>query len=422
MEDSGQPQARSRRAMTGLFGWSGDNALLVILFTVFLDMMGIGIIIPVLPSLIANLSHEGMSGASVDGGWLFMAYSATQFLCGPLIGNLSDAHGRRPVLLLSVFGLGVDYLVTAYAPTIGWLFLGRLLAGFCGASYTTASAYVADVTPSEGRAKAFGLIGAAFGIGFVLGPAIGGLLGQFGPRTPFFVAAACSLANFACAYFVLPESLSLENRRPFQLARANPLGAVLQLRRHSLLIRWAVAIFLTFLAQAVYPAVWAFAAIERYGWDATSIGLSLAFFGIVSALFQGALVGPSIRLMGERRAALVGLVAALLTALGYAGATQGWMIYPLIVIGGLQGIAMPAVNALMSHEVEADAQGELQGAVASLQALGSVFGPPLMTQVFAVFTGKSGTPYLPGAPFLVAAALFLIAIVLLPRHGRLDRP
>lgn len=400
--------------------WSGGRALAIIFVTVLLDMMGIGIIVPVLPSLIARLAGEGISNASVIGGWLFMAYSATQFLLGPTIGNLSDAYGRRPVLLVSILGLGIDYLVTAFAPTVGWLFVGRLLAGLCGASYTTACAYVTDVTPPAERARAFGLLGAAFGIGFVLGPVIGGLLGHFEPRMPFFVAAGCSLLNFAVAYFVLPESLPRENRRRFDLTRANPLGAMLVLRTHPHMVRWAAAIFLTFLAQAVYPSVWAFATIERYGWDATEIGLSLAFFGIVSAVFQGLLIGPSIRRMGERRAAFTSLVVAMLTALGYGFATQGWMIYALIVLGGFQGLAMPAVSALMSHEVEADAQGELQGAVASLQALGSVAGPPLMTGVFALFTNRQFPVQFVGAPFLVAAGLFLLATVLLPRHRRLN--
>ena len=401
---------------------SGGGAFAVVLVSVLLDMVGIGIIVPVLPSLIESLSGQGISEASVVGGWLFMAYSATQFLCGPLIGNLSDAYGRRPVLLLSIFGLGVDYLVTAFAPTVGWLFLGRLLAGLCGASYTTASAYVADVTEPEERARAFGRIGAAFGIGFVLGPAIGGLLSHFGPRVPFFVASGCSLVNFAFAYFILPESLAPDRRRPFEWIRANPLGAMLALRARPILVRWGIAIFLTFLAQAVYPAVWAFATIARYGWDATRIGLSLAFYGIVSAVFQGTLVGPSIRLIGESRAARVGTVVAVLGALGYGFATQGWMIYALIVLGCFQGIAQPAIGALMSHEVDVDQQGELQGAVASLQALGSVFGPPLMTQVFAAFTRPGSSFTFAGAPFLLAAGLMLFAVLILPRDTRRRTP
>lgn len=400
----------------------GRNALFVVLLTVLLDMLGIGIIVPVIPALIESLAGKGISNASVIGGWLFMVYSAMQFLWGPVIGNLSDAYGRRPVLLLSILGLGLDYLVTAFAPSIAWLFVGRLLGGLCGASYTTASAYVADITAPEERAKAFGMIGAAFGIGFVLGPGIGGLLGQYGPKMPFFVAAGFSLLNFVYALVVLPESLPPERRRPFQLLRANPLGAVLALRRRRTMIRWAIAIFVTFLAQAVYPAVWAFAAIARYGWDAKSIGLSLAFYGAVSALFQGVLVGPAIRLMGERRAALVGMIVGVLAAAGYAWASEGWMVYVLIVFGGLQGFAMPAINALMSHEVEADAQGELQGAVASLQALGSVFGPPLMTGVFAFFISSRAPFQFPGAPFLLAAALMLAGALLLPRYRRLERP
>lgn len=385
-------------------------------------MLGIGIIVPVIPSLIESLAGHGISNASVIGGWLFMVYSAMQFLWGPVIGNLSDAYGRRPVLLLSIFGLGADYLVTAFAPSIAWLFVARLVAGLCGASYTTASAYVADITEPEERAKAFGKIGAAFGAGFVLGPGIGGLLGQFGPKMPFFVAAGFSLLNFLYALVVLPESLPPDRRRPFVFIRANPLGAVLALRRHPLLIRWAVAIFITFLAQAVYPAVWAFAAIARYGWGEASIGLSLAFYGAVSALFQGVLVGPAIRLLGERRAALVGMIIGVLAATGYALANQGWMVYVLIVFGGLQGFAMPAINALMSHEVEADAQGELQGAVASLQALGSVFGPPLMTGVFAFFTSSKAPFAFAGAPFLLAAVLMLAGALLLPRYRRVSRP
>ena len=400
----------------------GKNALFVVLLTVLLDMLGIGIIVPVIPTLIESLAGTGISNASVIGGGLFMVYSAMQFLWGPVIGNLSDAYGRRPVLLLSIFGLGMDYLVTAFAPNIAWLFAARLLAGLCGASYTTASAYVADITAPEDRAKAFGMIGAAFGAGFVLGPGVGGLLGQFGPKMPFFVAAGFSLVNFVYAFVVLPESLPPENRRPFQIVRANPLGAVLVLRRHRLLIRWAVAIFVTFLAQAVYPAVWAFAAIARYGWNEAAIGLSLACYGAVSALFQGVLVGPAIRFMGERRAARLGMVVGVAAAAGYAWASEGWMVYVLIVFGGFQGFAMPAINALMSYEVEADAQGELQGAVASLQALGSIVGPPLMTGVFAFFVSTKAPFQFPGAPFLLAAFLMLAGTLLLPRYRRLNRP
>ena len=353
------------------------RALAVVLASVLIDMMGIGIIIPVLPEMIRSIAGSDLSQASVVGGWLFVAYSAMQFVCGPAVGNLSDAYGRRPVLLASILGLGIDYLVTAFAPSIAWLFVGRIVAGALGASYTTANAYVADIAAPEDRARAFGLIGAAFGIGFILGPAIGGLLGHFGNRVPFLAAAACSIVNFAIGYFVL--------------------------------------------AQSVYISVWAFAAIARYGWNEVQIGISLALVGISSAVVQGVLVGPVIARLGEGRAALVSLGVACLSAVGYAVATEGWMVYALILLGAFQGIAMPAINALMSHEVTPERQGELQGAVASLQGIGSILGPLAMTQIFAAFTGPRAPVHFPGAPFAVAAALFGIATLLLVLTGRRTR-
>ncbi|WP_131115382.1 TCR/Tet family MFS transporter [Lichenihabitans psoromatis] len=396
-------------------------ALSVVLASVLLDMVGIGIVVPVLPEMIRAISGSDISQASVVGGWLFVAYSAMQFLCGPAIGNLSDAFGRRPVLLASILGLGLDYIVTAFAPSVGWLFVGRIIAGICGASYTTANAYIADITPPEGRAKAFGLIGAAFGIGFILGPAIGGLLGQFGHKVPFLAAAACSLLNFAFGYFVLPESLQPDMRRRFRWSRASPFGAVAALRRQPALTRWAIVLLLFFLAQAVYVSVWAYSAIARYGWSEAQIGISLALVGITSALVQGLLVAPIIRRIGERNAALIGVVAACLSAIGYMLASEGWMVYALIILGAIQGLAMPAINALMSHEVPAEAQGELQGAVASVQSLASILGPLLMTQIFAAFTAPGAPVLFPGAPFAAAAVLFGASTLLLlrtsPRPG-----
>lgn len=397
------------------------RALAVVLASVLIDMMGIGIIIPVLPELIRSIAGTDLSQASIVGGWLFVAYSAMQFVCGPAVGNLSDAYGRRPVLLASILGLGIDYLVTAFAPSIAWLFVGRIVAGALGASYTTANAYVADIAAPEDRAKAFGLIGAAFGIGFILGPAIGGLLGHFGNRVPFLAAAACSLINFAIGYFVLPESLVPEKRRRFRWRRANPFGAVAALGRQPVLMRWAGVLFLFFLAQTVYISVWAFAAIARYGWNEVQIGISLALVGISSAVVQGVLVGPIIARLGEGRAALISLGVACLSAIGYAVATEGWMVYALILLGAFQGIAMPAINALMSHEVTPERQGELQGAVASLQGIGSIVGPLAMTQIFAAFTGPRAAIDFPGAPFAVAAALFGIATLLLVLTGRRTR-
>ena len=394
------------------------RALAVILLSVLLDMMGIGIVVPVLPHMIRAIAQSDISEASIIGGWLFVAYSAMQFLFGPLVGNLSDAYGRRPVLLVSIVGLGLDYLVTAYAPTIGWLFIGRLVAGLCGASYTTANAYVTDITPPEHRARAFGYIGAAFGVGFVLGPAVGGLLGAYGPRVPFLAAAALSLINFAFGLVALPESLRPDNRRRLRWRRANPFGALMSLRRHPMLMRWAASLVLFFLAQSVYVAVWAFAAIARYGWTEKQIGLSLALVGVTSAVVQGALVSPIIRRVGEWRAAVASLTVACLSAIGFAAATEGWMVYALIVVGSLQGIAMPAVNAMMSHEVAPEQQGELQGAVASLQGIASIVGPFVMTQTFAAFTSPMAPFVFPGAPYAVSALLFALATVLLRRRRR----
>jgi DHA1 family tetracycline resistance protein-like MFS transporter len=393
------------------------KALAVVLLAVLIDMMGIGIVVPVLPDMIRSIAHSDISEASIIGGWLFVAYSAMQFVCGPIVGNLSDAYGRRPVLLAAVLGLGVDYIVTAYAPTIAWLFVGRIVAGFCGASYTTANAYISDITAPADRAKAFGLIGAAFGIGFILGPAVGGLLGQFGHQVPFLAAAGVSLVNFAIGVAFLPESLTRDNRRRFRWRRANPLGAILSLRHQPVLLRWAAALLLFFLAQSSYISVWAYAAIERYGWSEVEIGISLALVGISSAVVQGTLVGPIIRFMGERRAAIASLAIACVSAIGYAVAGRSWEVYVLIVVGAFQGIAMPAINALMSHEVEPEQQGELQGAVASVQGIASIVGPFAMTQIFAAFTGPAAYVDFPGMPYAVAAVLFgLSTLIVIRRH------
>ena len=397
------------------------RAMAVILMSVLIDMMGIGIVVPVLPELIRSVAHTDIWDATVVGGLLFAAYSAMQFAFGPLVGNLSDAYGRRPVLLVSIFGLCVDYLVTAYAPSIAWLFVGRSVAGLCGASYTTANAYVTDITPPEGRAKAFGYVGAAFGVGFVLGPAVGGLLGSFGPHVPFLAAAGLSLVNFVFGLVALPESLPRENRRRLRWRRANPFGAVVSLKRHPALLRWAGSLLLFFLAQSVYVSVWAFAAIERYGWDEKQIGLSLALVGITSAVVQGALVGPLIRVTGEWRAAVLGFVVATLSAVGFAAAGQGWMVYALIVAGSLQGVAMPAVNAMMSRKVAPEQQGELQGAVASLQGIASIVGPLIMTQTFAVFTGPAAPVTFAGAPYALSAVLFGLSTALFVSPSRRGR-
>lgn len=396
----------------------GKHALSFVLLTVLIDMIGIGIILPVLPGLIREIAHADLSRASVIGGWLFVAYSAMQFLFGPTIGNLSDAYGRRPILLLSIAGLGVDYALTAFAPNLFWLFTGRLVAGVCGASYSTANAFIADITEPEDRAKAFGMIGAAFGVGFIIGPALGGLLAEFGHRAPFFAAAGLSIANFIYGWIVLPETLPPEKRRGFDLARANPLGALIALRRHPILLTFGVVLFLHFLATNVYPAVWAYYTIYRYGWSEWEVGLSLAAFGVVTAIAQAGAVGPIIKRIGEYWAAAIALLVELVVGLGYALATRGWMIYALIVAGALQGLAMPAINAMMTKEVDDDAQGELQGAISSLMGIAAIFGPWMAAQLFGAFTGDQAIIELPGAPFLAATVLSLAALWIFMRARR----
>ena len=387
----------------------GRHALTFVFITVVVDMIGIGLILPVLPALIRELAHVDVAQAAVIGGWLLVAYSAMQFLCGPIVGNLSDAYGRRPVLLLALGGLGIDYVLCAFAPSIAWLFLGRLLAGTFGASHVTAYAYITDVTPADQRAKAFGMIGAAFGIGFVIGPAIGGLLGAYGPRVPFMAAAVLALANVAYGWFVLPESLPPEKRRPFRFKRANPVGSLAVLRKDPLLRDFGVVLFLHFLATAAYPAIWAYYTIYRYGWSELQVGLSLAVYGIVTAAVQGGLVGPIIARLGEWRTALLALCVEVAAGFGYGIASAGWFIYVLIVVGAPQNIALPAINAMMTRRVGASAQGELQGALASITGITAIIGPLIATQLFGHFTGPQAPMELPGAPFFAAMLLSAVA-------------
>lgn len=389
---------------------TSPHALTFVLITVLIDMIGLGIIIPVLPRLIESVAHVDIAQASMIGGWLFVAYSAMQFVFGPIIGNLSDAYGRRPVLLLSIGGLGIDYLFTAFAPTIAWLFLGRLIAGVCGASYSAANAFIADITKPEERAKAFGMVGAAFGVGFVLGPALGGVLAQFGDRAPFFAAAALSIANLIYGYIVLPETLAPEKRRPFELKRANPLGTLIAFRHHPFLLGAGLVLFLHFMANNVYPAIWAYYTIYRYGWSEFDVGLSLAAFGVITSVVQGGLVGFIIRHLGEWRAAAISLTLEAGVLIAYGLATKGWMIYALLIFSALSGIAMPAINAMMSHQVDDDAQGELQGAISGLMGITAILSPAMATQLFGLFAGKDAMIQLPGAPFFAAAIIAALAL------------
>ena len=400
---------------------TGSGAFVFVFIAVLVDSIGFGIILPVLPSLIMTLAHVNVAQAAEFGGWLAFVYALMQFFCAPVLGNLSDRFGRRPVLLFALLALGVDYLIMGSAPAISWLFVGRMVAGMAGASFTPAYASIADITPPEKRAQSFGLMGAAFGIGFILGPAIGGMLGSFGPRAPFFTAGAIALANTVFGFFALPESLPMESRRPFEWRRANPLGTLIQVRRYPLVLWLIGSVFLWQLGHQVLPSIWAFYTMSKFQWTSAQIGYSLAFVGLVMAFAQGVLTRALIpRLGGERPAAAVGMAFAILAYIGYAFATQGWMMYAVSATSMFFAMTYPSLNALMSQQIPHNAQGELQGAVASVYSLSAILGPPLMTQVFGLFSRTTAPLYFQGAPFLAAALLTLGSAALFTRAMRLS--
>lgn len=388
------------------------HAALFIFVTVVLDSMGIGIIIPVMPDLLQELSGLSVGEAAIWGGYLSFTYAAMQFLFSPAIGNLSDRFGRRPVLLISLATLGVDYIVMALAPNLWVLFVGRIIAGIAGATYATATAFLADVTPKEKRAAAFGLVGAGFGVGFILGPALGGLMGELGTRAPFYAAAAVAFANFLYGWLVLPESLPPEKRRAFEWKRANPLGAVQQISRFPMVAWLLVAAVLYNLAHMVYPAIWSFYTKEAFNWSNAQIGLSLAAVGVFFAIVQGGLIGWILKKLGEVRTAVFGFVMNVAGMTGLAFAQTDWQVYVLMPITALGAIVTPALTGLMANRVPDDQQGELQGLIASLQAIVAIVSPLFLTQLFGLFTKGDAPIYFPGAPF-VAAALFM-AIALVP--------
>jgi DHA1 family tetracycline resistance protein-like MFS transporter len=399
---------------------AGKHALVFVVVTVLLDIVGFGLIIPVLPRLLVELTGDTVSQAAIDGGWLAFVYAAMQFVCAPILGNLSDRYGRRPVLLFAVGALGVDYVVMGLAPTLAWLFLGRAISGMAGASFTPAYAFVADITPPEKRAQNFGLISAAFGVGFILGPALGGFLGTFGTRTPFFAAGCLSLLNLVYGTLVLPESLPLEARRAFDWRRANPLGTLLQMRKHPVVLGLLGALFLWMVAHQVMPSTWTFYTKFRFGWSEMMIGASLAAAGVVMAVSQATLMRVLVPRLGERRTALAGIAVASVGYFGYGMATASWMMFAWLVTWLLGALVMPSTNALMSHRVEKSAQGELQGAVASLFSLSSIVGPPLMTQLFGRFSAPDAPVHLPGAAFFASTLLAWTSFALYYRATRGD--
>jgi DHA1 family tetracycline resistance protein-like MFS transporter len=386
-------------------------AIRFIFITLLIDVAGLGLIIPVMPELIKSLTGGNNSDASEWAGWLTFAYAAMQFLFAPVIGNLSDQYGRRPVLLGSLLGFGIDYIVIALAPDMWWLFAGRIIAGIMGASFTTASAYIADISTAENRAQNFGMIGAAFGLGFIIGPIIGGLLGSLGTRVPFFVAAGLSLLNMLYGYFVLPESLPKEARRRFEWRRANPLGSLKQLRKHPEIGALVLSLVFIYIAAHAVQSNWSFFVIERLGWKEGLIGISLGMFGILIALVQTLGIKHSNKRLGNERSVYTGLALYTigLVLFGFASAT--WMMFAFMIPYCMGGIAGPALQAIISGHVPSNEQGELQGALTSLMSLTSIVGPLLMTHLFAYFT-KDAPIYFPGAPFIMGAILMLVSTLL----------
>jgi DHA1 family tetracycline resistance protein-like MFS transporter len=387
-------------------------ALGFIFITLLIDVIGIGIIIPVLPKLIEELIHGDLSEASRYAGWLTFAYAIMQFLFSPVLGGLSDRFGRRPVLLLSLFGFGLDYLLLVFAPSITWLFIGRLVAGIMGASFTTATAYIADVSTPENRARNFGMIGVAFGLGFIIGPLLGGVLGQYGSRVPFMVSAALTFLNWLYGLLVLPESLAPENRRAFSWARANPVGSLVQLKRYPVITGLIGSLLFIYLAGYATQSTWTYFTMERFGWNEAWVGYSLAFVGLMVALVQGGLVGLVVPKLGPNRSVYLGLLLYALGFLLFAFANRSWMMFAFIIPYALGGISGPSLQGIISGQVPANEQGELQGALTSLVSLTSIAGPPLMTNLFAYYTSPSAPLYFPGAPFLAGALLCLVSVLL----------
>lgn len=391
----------------------GRASIAVVFAIVMIDMLGFGIVAPVLPGLIMDLARVDIGTAAEYSGWLGAGYAVMQFVFAPVIGNLSDRFGRRPVLLAAILAMGLDYLLMALAPQLWWLVIGRLVAGLTGASFSAGYAYIADVTPPERRAANFGLMGMAFGFGFVTGPALGGILGATDPRLPFFAAAGLALANALFGFIFLKESLSRENRRPFDWRRANALSALKVLRGQSPTVLWFVAALGTWqLAHVVYPAVWSFFAIAAYGFSTREVGIALAMVGLSSALVQGGGLRLLLPRLGERRTVMLGIAGLLCSAVLYAIAQTTWQVYLAIAVGALQGFVQAPISALNSRAVDARSQGELQGAVQSVGSIAAIVGPPLYTQALARFSGPGAVLDLPAMPLLIAAAISLVTLAL----------
>ncbi|MDO6479156.1 TCR/Tet family MFS transporter [Shimia thalassica] len=392
--------------------------VIFIFMTVVIDSMGIGLIMPVMPDLIQELTGESLADAAIWGGVLSAAFALMQFLFGPVIGNLSDRFGRRPVLLISLVVMALDYVVMAVAGSIWLLFAGRIVGGITAATHSTASAYMADISAPDEKARNFGLIGAAFGVGFVFGPALGGLLAEFGTRAPFWGAAVLAAMNAALGWYVLKETVTDKIRRPFNWRRANPLGALLAVTKLPGLASLLLVFFCYQVATAVYPAIWSYFTAERFGWSPGMIGVSLAAFGLGFAIVQGGLVAPSIKRFGHRGTVALGLAIEVVTLCFLGVVNWGALVLAAVPFAALGALGMPALQGIMSRRVADDAQGELQGVLTSLMSLATIMSPLIMTQTFAYFSRPDATIYMPGAPFLLSAALLICGLVVFFRSSR----
>lgn len=383
-----------------------------IFITLLVDVMGWGLIIPVMPKLIAELKHISINEASAYGGLLLSSFAITQFLFAPVIGNLSDKFGRRPVLLFSLLGFGIDYIILALAPNYGWLFVGRVIAGITGASFTTAAAYIADISTAETRTKNFGMIGAAFGLGFVIGPALGGLLAGLGTRAPFYAAATLCLLNTLYGYFVLPESLPKENRRAFEWKKANPFGSLQFLRHTPGIGKMALCFFLIYLASQAVQGNWSFFTIHRFGWKESMVGISLAVVGVLVGAVQAGLTRVINPKIGNTNSIYAGLLLYTLGLLLFAFASQTWMMFAFLIPYCLGGIANPSLQATIATYVAPNQQGQLQGALTSLMSLSTIIGPLIMNNLFTYFTSNKAPFYFPGVSFLLGALFMLTSAVI----------
>lgn len=395
-----------------------NAAMPFIIITVMLDMLGIGMIIPVLPKLVTTLYGGDISTGASLFGWFVASYALMQFIFSPVLGNLSDAYGRRPIILSSLLGAGLDYLMMAFAPTWKWLFIGRIISGITGANISAANAYIADISAPEDRAKNFGMIGACFGVGFILGPALGGLLGGYGLRVPFMAAAALNLLNALYGFFVLPESHAKENRRPFNWKRANPLASLQGLAHYPVVLGLTAVIALERIAHDSLPSTWVLYTTYRFNWTELDNGLSLALVGIMFAIVSAGLTGKMVKKLGERKAIILGLVMGSLSFLVYGLATKGWMMYAMIVLGSIGGIGGAAIQSLITKMVSASEQGAVQGIISSIQAVAAIIGPLMATNLFGYFTSPAAPVHLPGAAFIASSILVAISAMLAIRSAR----